>query len=159
MKYVSKNCLHDFEFHDAEISLVSVTDDCLTLEVEYLNIHSDAIQNPFETDMEIKRAILVFEGFNAESYEIGRAWKKNIKGEYYTDEPQIIFYADEAKRRFLNQLIPQVRVFYFGVNDENMYYMDGVGDDPFFMLHFYFDNVTVMWDEYKKEAWYTQMNN
>ena len=70
MKYISENRLQDFEFHDAELLSISFINDCLTLEADYLNVHSDAIQNPFDVDMEIEKAVLSFSGFKVYSSRI-----------------------------------------------------------------------------------------
>ena len=89
MKYISINRLCDFEFHDAEFTLLSVDKD-LSVKAEFLNIHKDAKQNPYKTDMEIEAAEIIFKKFSVQSYETGKATKQNQKGEPYQDEEQII---------------------------------------------------------------------
>ena len=69
MKYISVNRLSDFEFHDAEIVFDSFINNQLTVKVNYLNIHKNTEQNPFEIDMEIESASITFEGFDIISYE------------------------------------------------------------------------------------------
>ena len=61
MKFISINRLCDFEFHDAEFTLLSVDKD-LSVKAEFLNIHKDAEQNPHKTDMEIEAAEIIFPG-------------------------------------------------------------------------------------------------
>ena len=104
MKYVSINRLSDFEFHDSELTLVSFEDQRLILNATHLNVHKGIEQNPHEVDMEIALANLSFEGFVICSYEPGRAWKRDEKGQYYTDEPQIILSGKEANDRFITQI-------------------------------------------------------
>jgi len=156
MKYISENRLQDFEFHDAELLSISFINDCLTLEADYLNVHSDAIQNPFDVDMEIEKAVLSFSGFKVYSYEIGRSWTINEAGEYYTDGPQVILFADEATQRFMKQRTAKITVFDFGIKDNGIYFMDAMADDPFFTVCFSFDTATVSWDRFEKKAWYTE---
>ncbi|MBE6880119.1 MAG: hypothetical protein E7490_04695 [Ruminococcaceae bacterium] len=153
MKYISINRLCDFEFHDAKFTLLSVDKD-LSVKAEFLNIHKDAKQNPYKTDMEIETAEIIFKNFSVQSYETGKAMKQNEKGELYQDEEQIILTEFQAYNRFIDQLKSKTIVFDLGVYEEDIYYIDGIAQDPFFSAFFKFDSVTIWWDKYKKEAWY-----
>ena len=53
MQYSSVNRLGDFEFHDAELSLLSWENDRLTVSAKYLNVHKNAAPGNEGTDMEI----------------------------------------------------------------------------------------------------------
>ena len=64
LKYISNNRLFDFEFHDAVLTLESYIENRLIVHADFLNIHKDAEQNPFGTDMEITSARLSFEEFS-----------------------------------------------------------------------------------------------
>ncbi len=159
LKYISTDKLSDFEFHDAEFELESYENKCLVVKATYLNIHKDADQNPFETDLEIKSARITFEGFELHSYEPSRTWKHDKDGNWFSDEPQIIHIGSEAHSCFDTQLSAGIRIFDLGVKEDMTYYMDAMAEDPFFIIHFTFQHVTIAWDDYNKEAWYVSFNN
>ena len=155
MKYISIDRLCDFEFHDAEFTLLSVDKD-LSVKSEFLNIHKDAEQNPHKTDMEIETAEIIFKNFSIQSYEPDRSMKRDEKGKLYWDEEQIIFTGTEAYNRFIDQLKAKTVVFDLGIYEEDIYYIDGIGQDLFFSCIFKFESITIRWDKYKKEAWYVR---
>lgn len=155
MKYTSVDRLSDFEFHDAEIELVSFTGTQLIVQAKYLNVHHGTEQNPFETDMEIERARMAFEGFDCISYEPGRAWQRDENGRLYADEPQVILLGDDARRRFFEQLKAGITVYDFYLEEGKTYVLDAMAIEPFFTVCMTFDQVVVTWDDFRKEAWYT----
>ncbi len=155
MRYVSVNKLTDFEFHDAEFTLESFENSRLTVKANYVNIHKNAEQNPHEADMEIDCARIVFTQFQLKSYEPGRALKQDETGKFYNTEPQIILSDDVGYSRLLEQLNAGLTIYDLGIKEENTYFIDAMSKDPFFTILFSFDNVSIEWDEYKKEAWYT----
>ena len=159
MKYTSTDRLCDFEFHDADFTLDVHDGWKLGVWADHLNIHADAQQNPFDTDMEIDRAYIIFENFNLISYEPGRTWKQNENGELYTDEPQITHHGDEALKHFTEQLTHSVWVYDFDITSDNMYFIDGSAIEPFFTAYFTFDKITIEWDDYRQQAWYVIMKN
>lgn len=158
MKYISVNSLSDFEFHDAEFAFDSFVNNQLTVIAYYLNIHKNTEQNPFETDMEIERACITFEGIDIISYEPGREWQKDESGRFYSNEPQVIFSDDEAHCRFMEQLKTGITVFDLDIKERKIYFIDAMAADPFFTVCFTFERVVIAWDSYKKEAWYTSRN-
>ena len=156
MKYVSTNMLSDFEFHDAKFTLKTFEDNCLKVVCNHLNIHEAALQNSFDTDMEIDIAHITFEGIKTVSYEVGRAWQVDEDGNRYTNDPQIIFCGEEAKIRFVEQLKSGVTIFDFDIKERDVYFIDAIATDPFFTVCFTFDRVIITWDNYKKESWYVK---
>ena len=158
MKYISVNSLSDFEFHDAEFAFDSFVNNQLTIIAYNLNIHKSTEQNPFETDMEIERACITFEGLNIISYELGRACQKDESGRFYSNEPQVIYSGDEAYCRFMEQLKSGITVFDLDIKERKTYFIDAMALEPFFTVCFTFERVFITWDSYKKEAWYTQQN-
>ncbi len=156
MKYISENMLSDFEFHDARFSLDTFNNGCLKIACSYLNIHKTAKQNPHESDMEIDIAHITFEGLKIVSYEVGRAWQTDEKGNRYTNEPQIILSGEQASCRFLDQLKSGTTIFDFDVKDDKVYFIDAIAKDPFFTVCFTFDKAIIAWDNYKKESWYVK---
>ena len=158
MKYISVNSLSDFEFHDAEFVFDSFVNNQLTIIAYNLNIHKSTEQNPFETDMEIERACITFEGIDIISYEPGRAWQKDESGRFYSNEPQVIFSDDEAHCRFMEQLKTGITVLDLDIKERKIYFIDAMAVDPFFTVCFTFERVVIAWDSYKKDAWYTSRN-
>ncbi len=154
MKYASVDRLSDFEFHDAEIELVSFTEHQLIVQAQYLNVHQDAAQNPFESDMEIDRARMTFDGFDCISYEPGRALERDEHGKWHAPEPQVILFGDDARCRFLEQLNAGLTLYDFYPQEGKTYVIDAMAIEPFFSACVTFDRVVIAWDEYKAEAWY-----
>ena len=154
MKYISVNKLSDFEFHDAVFALEVFDNKCLRVKANYLNIHKDAEQNQYTTDMEIRLAYITFEEFNLLSYEPGVAWEQDEHGELHPTEPQIILTDEYARARFLEQLKNGLTIFDLGEKEPNTYFIDAMSKDPFFTVCFNFKNASIEWDEYNKQAWY-----
>lgn len=76
MKYLSVDRLQDFEFHDAELSLISWSNflekDVLTFSAKMLNVHKNAEPNKMDSDMEISNARITFTGFKIKEFEPSR---------------------------------------------------------------------------------------
>ena len=159
MKYFSKNELNDFEFHDTVLSFESFSDNCLTLQATALNIHKSAEQNPHSTDMEISRARISFEGVRFLSYKYREdIWKKGNDGNDMIEQgPEIILHDQDASQRFLDQVKEWVRIYWLGLAENGVYYMDATSpENPFFTVLFTFNQIVIEWDDYKKEAWYVK---
>ncbi len=156
MKYHSKNMLSDFEFHDAYFKLESFENNTLVVIVQHLNIHKSANQNQNSTDMEIERAKITFDKFCVKSFEPGRVWKQNENGTLYTDEPQLIYHGRTAEEKLFSEFSSGTTVLEFGVLENENYYLDGIGIEPWFQTQFIFDFVNIEWDDYKKPAWYEE---
>lgn len=145
MHYISDR-LSDFEFHDAQFTACNIAENRFTAQVKFLNIRSNARQNPFDNDMEIEDAQIVLDGFKVISYEHGRAWKTDENGNKYTDEPQIVLQGESALQAFNAQLNGRIIIFDFDKYDETAWFFDAIADDPFFTLVFTFESITVSWD-------------
>ena len=48
----------------------------------------------------------------------------------------------------------QITVYDFDKKDDNRYFIDAFGIEPFFVMEFCLDNVIVEWEKYKNKAWY-----
>ena len=83
MRYSSTNRLQDFEFHDAELSLISWENNRLIVSAKFLNIHKDAAPNNADTDMEISEARITFSGFQIKEFEPSRTWNTDENGNTY----------------------------------------------------------------------------
>ncbi len=159
MKYISTNIFSDFEFHDSYFKLESFKDDVLTVSVQYLNIHKNTEQNPFETDMEIEVAQITFEGFKVKSFSLGVKWKRDEKGELYTDETEVVFEGETAQKKLVNEFCFGATVLDFGTLENGNNFIDGIGDEPWFSAQFTFHSATIQWDKFKKVAWYEEKSN
>ena len=156
MKYTSVNELSNFEFHDAKFFLDIFDKKCLKIKADFLNIHKDAEQNPHGVDMEISVATITFEGFDLISYEPIRGYTQNENGELYTTDPYIAFMGDSARSNLLKRLEEGFTVFDFAIECDDVHFIDGIANDPFFTVRFTYKNIIIEWDEYKKEAWYAK---
>ena len=153
MHYFSTNRLQDFEFHDAELSLISWEDNRLVVSAKYLNVHKDAAPNNADADMEISEARITFSGFQIKEFEPSRTWKTDENGKYYTDDPLIIHTGAIARSMFESELKNSITVM--GIVLENdIYELGALGIDPYFSVRFLFSDVEIEWDDYRKKAWY-----
>ena len=153
MKYMITDRLQDFEFGDSEFTLVSWDNDHLTVSVEFLNIHKDAVPGNSDSDMEIEKALITFYGFQLHEFEPGRTWKRNETGRDYTDDPLIVYTDGKACAMLENELSGSITVWHLE-EDSGGYELDASGIDPFFSVRFSFSSVEVTWDAYRKKAWY-----
>ena len=157
MKYFSRNCLHDFEFHDSEFRFVALTDNRLTVSADCLNIHKGTPQNPYPTDMEIEHAEIVFHDFSMKTFEPGRTWKADESGSWYTDEPEVIITGADALEKFLAVLREGINVYQLEPSEcGNCCIGAGSFEEPYFEAAFAFSSVSIEWDEYRKIAWYEE---
>lgn len=154
MKYCVENQLELFQFHDSEFSFVSFDGKNLVVSVKYLNIQKNTEQNPSGVDMEIENALLTFRGVGFLTYETGRDWKTGENGESYPVEKRVVYSEGEAEAKALQAFKKGITVFDFDCKEDDTYFIDGFGIDPFFTVEFRFDSVCVEWDAYRKEAWY-----
>ena len=153
MQYSSVNRLGDFEFHDAELSLLSWENDRLTVSAKYLNVHKNAAPGNEGTDMEISEAIITFYGFDLKEFEPARTWKRDKHGNAYTNDPLVIHTGAVAKSMLKAEL--QHTVVVMGIAYVNgIYDLGALGIDPYFSARFTFSDVKIEWDSYRKKAWY-----
>ena len=153
MHYFSTNRLQDFEFHDAELSLISWEDNRLVVSAKYLNVHKDAAPNNADADMEISEARITFRGFQIKEFEPSRTWKTDENGNSYTDDPLIIHTGAVARSMFANELKNKIEVTEMS-QDMGIYTISAVGIYPF-SVSFTFSDVKIEWDGYRQPAWYT----
>lgn len=153
MKYVSVNRLRDFEFHDADIALVSMERDTLRLSVKHLNIHKGTEQNGEDWDMEIELAQIRFEDVRELCYEPGRRWITDESGNHCPTGEQLTFRGDDARKRIIRELNKGVAVFFLDEED-GICRIGGCGEEPYLEIAFGFGRVTIEWDAYSKKAWY-----
>ena len=153
MTFSVKNDLTLFEFHDADFSFVSFDGRDLVISADHVNVHKDTEVNSSEHDMEIDQARITFRGFDAPTYESGRAWKNDEHGQSRPVDPRIIYSGQEAMEKIISELKTKISVYDFRQN-HGRWFVDGCGMEPFFTMEFDFDSVEVEWDTYKKKAWY-----
>ncbi len=154
MKHLSIDRPQDFEFHDAEWSCICHDAQTLVMETRHLNVRQVAEQNDCDCDMEIDLARMTFRGFRVISYEPGRCWRIDPFGHKYPEGPQIILEHEEALAAFLKELENIVTIYSFTQDGEGEYTLDGMGEEPFFTLHFRCDEMMIEWDDHSCPAWY-----
>jgi len=153
MKYVSVDHIDDFEFHDAELTLISWDGDCLRVSAGHLNIHKDAAPDNMGCDMEIAEACITFRGFQLKEFEPSRAWKKDADGQLRTDEPRVVYTGDKARDLLTAELRDTFTVWRLD-SEDGLYTMTAAGNDPCFSVRFTFSSLETEWDAYRKKAWY-----
>lgn len=153
MHYYSSDRIQDFEFHDAELSLITWDDYHLVVSAKHLNVHKDAAPNNTGTDMEISEARIAFDFFKIKEFEPGRTWKSDENGTLHTDDPLIIHTDATAREMFKNELSHSITVLDIGFED-GVYWLDATGIDPFFSVRFVCSSISIEWDDYSKKAWY-----
>ncbi len=156
MKYRIENRLDVFEFHDAEFSLVEYDQHELVLSAKHLNIHRDAQENPHDCDMEIDVARMILTQFEVISCEPMRAYQKDADGNWYTDEPQIIYTGEEARNYFLREIKKGIAINGIDIckkGNRSQIEWSTCGP-PCFFATFTFAGTVVEWDAYCTKAWY-----
>jgi hypothetical protein len=156
MRYRIENQLDIFEFHDAEFSLVGYDQNELVLSAKHLNIHRDVKENPHDCDMEIDAAQIVLTKFEVISCEPMRAYQKDDDGNWYTDEPQIIYTGEEARNYFLREIKKGIAINCIDICKKgNRSQIEWSTCGPtYFFATFTFAGAVVEWDAYCKKAWY-----
>lgn len=156
MKHSSLNSLFDFEFHDAELYLKRYENGSLCVTAKHLNIHKNIKENPYDSDMEIQTAEITFENIEVHSFEPMRAYKRDDNGNWYTDEPQIIYKGNKAEEKFIEELKRGISLHYIDIRQENetTFLECGTNGKTCFIAVVSFDNVLIEWEEYCRKAWY-----
>ena len=156
MKYRVENRLDLFEFHDAELSFTDYRYNQLILSAKHLNIHKGVPENPHNSDMELDLAVMSFTGFEVLSWEPMRNYQIYDTGNWFTEEPQIIYKGKEAESRFWNSIRKG-----FSVNCVDICTMDNktcinlsISTPAYSFVTLTFENVAVEWDTYYGKAWY-----
>ena len=156
MNYISSD-LSIFEFHDAELSLISFSDNTLTVSAEMLNIHKGTAQNSHPADMEIDRALITFHDFSLHSFDCGETWTLDAEGTYFPSEKRAPITGEEALQKLLCELKGGIHVYSFKPFDDTSHYMDAASsEEPWFCIRFVFNSVTIEWDAYRDIAWYEE---
>ena len=156
MKYRIENQLDLFEFHDSEFSLISFDKKDLVVSAKYLNIHKEAKENPHNCDMEISLANISFQNVRILSLEPMRAGQMDSDGNWYTDDPQIIYQPDKAKENLIDALKNGISINGVDIrrSDEHTTFVFDTNSPICFNAVISFSNVKVEWDSYRKKAWY-----
>lgn len=156
MKYRVENKLDLFEFHDADFFLISFDKNKLIISAKHVNIHKSASENPHDCDMEIDIAKFFFANFEVVSFEPMRAYQVDDEGNWYTNDPQIIYNGKDAEKHFLNEIKKGITINCIDIcQKENKTYIElSTCAQACFFATITFDEVVIEWDEYLKKAWY-----
>jgi hypothetical protein len=156
MKYTSYNHLHDFEFHDAVLILESYEDHQLTLTAEHLNLHKDAKQNPYDRDMEIQTARIIFQPWKLLSLETVPAYTTDKNGVRHIAEPKISYEGSTGEEIFLREAEKGIclhEVSFRKKNGKIILEFLFMGTKVF-TLRGSCAEAMVQWDAYQGSAWY-----
>ena len=134
MKYCIKDQLSPFEFHDAELSLLSFDGNTLRLSVRFLNYTRFGDNN---------EAIWL--------YDDALHDRLNTEG--------ITLLTEAATDAFLTSLREGITVCDHDLSGENdQLCLEGIsGIDPYFEARFGFCHVLAAWDVFSRKAWYEQI--
>lgn len=156
MKYCVENRLDLFSFHDAKLTLVSFEGDSLEVSAKHLNLHRDAKENPCDYDMEIHTARMSFAGFEVLSFEPMRKWQVDKDGNWYTNEPQVIFHRKEAEPHLIEGLQKEPSINCIDIQQEGSKTLMEISTcgGSYFFATLAFSRVSIAWDDYCGKAWY-----
>ena len=157
MRYQCVDRLEDFEFHDARLRANRLDSDRLEASVQYLNLHQDAAQNPFEQDMELGSASLTMEGFSVLCYEPARYGKMDADGVIRPVGPLVQYRGAEAWQKLRDVLRKELTILWLGREEDGSYYLEGQGELDYleiFSLSFTCEKATIAWDDFVGKAWY-----
>ena len=152
--YTSVNHPESFDFHDSVFRLGRVGDTEIAVCVQALNISKAAEQNPYECDMEIQTAHIVFRGVSEFVYDPGRVWERDAEGNFAPVGPKILFRGKEAYSRFEDDLSEGAMIICHSIVEADHFEIDGTGKGPYFFVSFKAEEVVIEWDDYRGPAWY-----
>lgn len=159
-KYVAKDQLEIFEFHDSEFKLLRYEKSTgeLVVSVKHLNIHDDTEQNQSDHHLEIKDAVIHFFNFRNLTIDTEDGYQKNENGDLIPIEEPTYTSNDEALSFLLEQLSDNCffSVFELTKTDDGSYYMPVSTMTNGFNARFSFDGIIIAWDEYEGWAWYEE---
>lgn len=159
MAYQSTNELDCFQFHDAQIKKIELTDINMIWLVSAINAMTTNSQNNNKKDMCVSEATITFENPTIEKIEYG-AYK------VYDSNRTLIKSVDaktEKPEEYANILEESTNSFcYIYSMDKYIKQADNTyracfnidGDAGSFYITFTFSKAVVEWNEYDGEAWY-----
>lgn len=151
MKYLSENRLYDFVWHDSVFSLIGYENDTLKIKAEFLNIVKTSPYNPEESDMQIRDAVITFEGFRVAKV-ITTAATQIILDEYDEFSGK---EGDSALEETLMVLRGGLTVLDFGIHDSGYHFFSALDEKSRMVdVRFMFYNAVATWDEFSGVAWY-----
>ena len=152
MKYRYVDRLDAFDFNDSRIFPVSWDEGGLTVSAEMLNVRRDKAPEPFDFDMEIRKAYVSFLGFKLLSF----AYHEKVDGANPYGTAKLTEYTGKtALEAFEKQISIGAYVQLIEYKD-GVYYWSGQAEEPFFYFSFECDSTVVEWDEYEGLAWHEQ---
>ena len=159
-KYVAKDQLEIFEFHDAELELLRYEKSTgeLVVSAKYLNILNNTKQNPSDHHMEIKEATIYFNNFTVLSLETSEQYSYNEKNELISVKEGEKLSENEAWEYFFEKLTCGDCFSILGLtkSENEIYIMTANTMTDAFDIRFTFDRVIITWNEYEGWAWYEE---
>ena len=159
MLYCAINELDHFQFHDAEVKEIALTNMGMVWSVAAINATTDNTQNGNPKDMCVKKATMTFDNISIKSIVFSAYTVHDSKGNLIEDAKAITAKTEEYSD-ILSKSTDSY-CFIYGMDDlthnpdgtyEACFNIDG-GSGSYY-LTFSFSSSTVEWDEYSSEAWY-----
>ena len=157
MRYQSVNHLRDFEFHDAEWTLVSHNGKSLVGDVKYLNVHQDAEQNTADCDMEIENARITLTGCRVIACQPVSPLIVDAEGVRHPDPdepPPVTCEGENAAESLSNEMKNGMTFYSFEEDEDGAWRLVGCGETPIFKAKIAFESALVEWDSFGRPAWY-----
>ena len=159
MLYCATNELDNFQFHDAEIEEIALTDKTMTWTVAAINAMTKNTQNKHPKDMCVALATMTFENPLIESIVFSAYTVHDSSNNLIKDVKAIAANPEEYDAILTESTESYCSIY--GMDDllqvENERYRScfningGAGN---FYFTFTFSKSIVQWDEYSGEAWY-----
>jgi len=159
MLYSTINELDNFQFHDAEIKEITLTDSDMTWSVSAINATTSNSQNVSSKDMCVSLATITFENPRIDSIAF-TAYTVHDANNNLIKDVKSVFAKPEEYNSILSEST-NCYCFIYGmvillkVKDVGYLVCFNIdGGSGNFYLTFTFSKAIVQWDEYSGEAWY-----
>lgn len=158
-KFITENRLDTFEYHDAYLNKLSIDDNKMIWEVQFINVKTTNKNNTYPVDMCIKEAIIEFEEFKIDKME-RMGWRSfDDKNNVTHQEPNYIYQPEEYETQLL-EITPQDKFIIIEANHSER--NDGTFKSFFWvellMIEITYKRALIKWNDYIEKAWYVDFN-
>jgi len=157
MKYISINELSSFDFHDAIIDSIDLSDNEMTWIVSDANVYEENSQNNYDVAMCIDSAKIVFTNASVKKIVLATYVQSQDSGEGFH---KAITAKESEHGEILRRTIDGNSIMgldSLSVTDDNhfiaCFHICSDADDRYY-LTIRFSKVTVQWDIFDGKAWY-----
>jgi hypothetical protein len=159
MLYCAINELDHFQYHDAEVKEIALTNMGMVWSVAAINATTENTQNMNPKDVCVEKATVTFDNISIKSIVFSAYTVHDSKGNLIEDVKAITAKPEEYSE--ILRKSTDSYCFIYGMEDltqnpddtyEACFNIDGGSGSYYFT--FSFSSSTVEWDEYSGEAWY-----